>query len=101
MCTMRKILLLLAIMLASLNAAFSQTKIISGKITDSTGRGVEGASVVIKGTNMGTAADGSGSFKISAKEGDVLVISAVNFSPKEIQWVLLLIIQLFLKTGRK
>src|SRR3954447_18865037 len=81
---MRKILALFAFFLFSITYVLAQTRTISGKVTDETGAPVESASIVIKGTKTGTAAGSDGSFKLSAKTGDVLVVSAVNFTPTEI-----------------
>src|SRR3954471_13499312 len=83
MIVMRKIFALLAILLINI-AAIAQNRTITGKITDQTGAPVDGASVIIKGTKTGTAAGADGSFRISAKTGDVLVISAINVTSKEI-----------------
>jgi TonB-linked SusC/RagA family outer membrane protein len=80
---MRKILSLLTVMLLTALVATAQTRQISGRVTDEQGNPVEGASVLIKGTSNGTAADAQGNFRISAKAGDVLVISATNFTSKE------------------
>jgi TonB-linked SusC/RagA family outer membrane protein len=80
---MRKILSLLAVVLLTSLAATAQTREISGKVTDDQGQPVEGASVLIKGTTTGVAADGQGMFRISAKNGDVLVITATNFASRE------------------
>src|SRR6478735_7583965 len=81
---MRKILLLVSISIGIITPLFSQTKTIKGKVVDSLGNGIASASIVLKGTKTGTAADALGTFSISAKEGDVLVVSALNFLPKEI-----------------
>lgn len=81
---MRKVVQVLLLVLLSVDVAYSQSQTITGKVTDSSGNGVEGASIVIKGTNNGTAAGPDGSFTISAKTGDVLVISAVNFIPRQV-----------------
>jgi len=80
---MRKILALLAILLFHI-AAVAQNRTITGKIIDQNGAAIEGASVVIKGTHTGTAAAANGTFTISAKAGDVLTITAVNYAPQEI-----------------
>ena len=80
---MRKILALMAILLFNI-AAIAQNRTITGKVSDQNGAAIEGASVVIKGTHTGTAAGANGSFTISAKTGDVLVISAVNYATQEI-----------------
>jgi TonB-dependent SusC/RagA subfamily outer membrane receptor len=81
---MRKTLALLAFLLLNIIYCTAQTRIVSGKVTDETGAAVDGASIIIKGTKTGTAAKSDGSFQVSAKTGDVLIISAVNFTPKEV-----------------
>src|SRR3954454_8070522 len=81
---MRKTLALLAFLLLSITVVIAQTRTISGKVTDENGAAVDGASILIKGTNKGTAAKPDGSFTISAKTGDVLVVSAVNFGSQEV-----------------
>ncbi|MBV8255305.1 MAG: TonB-dependent receptor [Chitinophaga sp.] len=62
---------------------YAQTKI-TGKVTDkASGNPLPGVTIVIKGTNRGTATDPNGTFSIQAKPGDVLVASFVGFDPKE------------------
>lgn len=59
---------------------------ISGKIKDiKTDEPIVGASVVIKGTQKGTTTDVNGSFSIDANVGDILVISYVGYTPREIK----------------
>jgi iron complex outermembrane receptor protein len=81
---MRKTVLLLVLIIASTLSALSQTKTIKGTVVDSLGNGIASASITVKGTKNGTAADAMGSFTLSAKEGDVLVISALNFLQQEL-----------------
>lgn len=64
--------------------AIAQTRTITGKVLDETGQPVSGASIVIKGTNTGSSANAEGDFRINAKLGDVLVISAVGIPSKEV-----------------
>lgn len=59
--------------------AFAQNRTISGVVKDDTGQPVPGASVTIRGTGLGVAADNAGAFKISVKPGETLDISAANF----------------------
>lgn len=80
---MKKILLLFA-MLLSAGIAMAQNRQVTGKVTDGKGEPVPYASVKIKNTNSGTSAEANGDFKINAKTGDVLQISAVGFSTKEV-----------------
>lgn len=63
----------------------STNGVISGKITDSRGMPVAGASIVVKGTRTGTSADMNGNFFINAGVGSpVLVVSAVGMETTEI-----------------
>ncbi|MDQ6758143.1 MAG: SusC/RagA family TonB-linked outer membrane protein [Bacteroidota bacterium] len=65
---------------------FSQTRQITGRITDQKGDAVPLASVTIKGTNTGTAADENGRFSINVPGANsILVISSVGFQSQEIK----------------
>lgn len=64
-------------------AGFAQMTV-TGKVTDESGRPLEGASVVEKKSQKGTVTDESGSFRLTAKAGSTLVISAVGYGKKEI-----------------
>lgn len=78
---MSKILSLLAALVCFVAVSFAQTKQYAGKVVDKDKQPVPNASIVIKGSDVATVADMEGNFKISAKHGDVLVISAVSFTP--------------------
>lgn len=52
---------------------------VSGKITDTTGMPLPGATIKIKSTNTAVIAGKNGSFSISAQTGDELVISFIGF----------------------
>ena len=79
----RLITLIIVFMICSL-ISFGQNRVVTGKITDEKGASVEGATVKVKGTKKGVAADANGNYSISVPKGAVLVISGVNISPKEI-----------------
>jgi TonB-linked SusC/RagA family outer membrane protein len=64
--------------------ALAQTTI-TGRVTGENGAPVEGASVIIKGKKVGTKTDANGNFTISAAKGDVLVISSVSFTDKQVK----------------
>ncbi|MEI6866049.1 TonB-dependent receptor plug domain-containing protein [Flavicella sp.] len=61
----------------------AQTKTISGTVTDESGP-LPGVSVVIKGTATGAETNFNGNYVISASVGDVLMISYVGMTTKEI-----------------
>lgn len=81
---MKKFITFIALMLSSV-IVFSQNHIVTGKVVDEKGSPVVGASVIIKGTNKGTSANGDGAFTINAKKGDVLQITATSFAKTEIK----------------
>lgn len=64
---------------------FSQTKTITGKVTDDQGNPIPFATVKIKGSAKGVAADQQGNFTIQANPNDEIVISAVSFGETEIK----------------
>lgn len=58
---------------------------ISGKVTDYNQDPLPGASVVVKGTNIGTTTDFDGNFSLSGvEENTILVVSFIGFSRKEV-----------------
>jgi TonB-linked SusC/RagA family outer membrane protein len=81
---MRKILSLLTVMLLTALVATAQTREITGRVVDEQGQPVDAATVLVKGSTSGVAANANGSFRINAKTGDVLVFSATNFATKEV-----------------
>ena len=63
--------------------AFAQNTV-HGKVTSNTGDPVAGASVVVKGTAVGTTTDEGGNYSISASKGATLVITSINYDAKEV-----------------
>lgn len=57
---------------------------ISGKISDESGQGLPGASVIIKGTANGTTTNLDGEYKLQAPTDAILVISYVGYVTQEI-----------------
>ena len=83
---MRKILLL-GLMLFLVNAvAFSQGRVITGTVTSTEdGLGVPGATVLVKGTTIGTATDIDGKYSINIPSGsNVLVFTFVGLTSQEV-----------------
>ena len=58
--------------------------VLTGKISDSNGKPVVGASVGIKGKNTGTTTNAAGSFRLRISGGDTLVLSSIGFESREI-----------------
>jgi TonB-linked SusC/RagA family outer membrane protein len=64
---------------------FAQNRTVSGKITDDKGNAIPNASVLVKGTTVGTSTDNTGSFSLSVpSNAKSLVISAVGMGEKEV-----------------
>lgn len=57
---------------------------VTGKVTGELGENLPGASVKIKGTNKVVSTDVDGSFSIVAKDTDVLVVSFIGYTTKEV-----------------
>ena len=74
------ILLFLAITLSG----FSQTRTITGQLTDDTGEPIPGVNIVIKGTRIGTQTDLDGNYTIDAPVGSTLVFSYVGLETREV-----------------
>jgi len=84
---MRKITFLLVFfLLAGVNFAFAQTRTITGKVTSSQdGMGIPGATVLIKGTTIGTTTSIEGNYEIEVQPNHrTLVFRYVGMSTQEI-----------------
>lgn len=77
--------LLPAVFLFIATVAFSQNKIVTGKVTDSKdGSAVAGASVLIKGSTGGTNTNSEGAFTLTVPtSATTLIISAVGYTEVE------------------
>ena len=82
---MRKILTLLTVLLLGVFATHAQSRTITGRVTDSISQPVPGASIQVKGTSRGTTSGTDGNFSILANNGDVLLVSAVNFAQQQVK----------------
>lgn len=58
---------------------------ISGKVTDETGEGLAGVSVIIKNTTQGTITDVEGYYQLEVSEESTLVFSFIGYKTQEIQ----------------
>ncbi len=57
---------------------------VSGTVTDDVRQPLIGASVVVKGANIGVTTDTKGNFRLQAPSDGTLVISYVGFKPREV-----------------
>jgi Ca-activated chloride channel family protein len=59
---------------------------VTGKVTDDKGNGITSATVMVKGTNSGTATGSDGSYSLKvANAGSTLVFSSVGYKSKEVK----------------
>ncbi|MDR7128330.1 outer membrane receptor protein involved in Fe transport [Algoriphagus sp. 4150] len=79
-------LVLLLFMQLSAGTVFSQTRTISGTVSESDGTTLPGATVQVKGTNLFAVSDRNGSFSLANVPNNTvtLVASFVGFAPTEI-----------------
>ena len=57
---------------------------VTGRVTSSTGEGLAGVSITVKGTRTGTTTDASGNFALTVPDNAVLVFSYVGYESKEV-----------------
>jgi TonB-linked SusC/RagA family outer membrane protein len=75
---------LILLMLFTVLNTVAQSANVSGTVKDKTGESIPGATVLVKGTQTGTITDLDGNFSIQAAPGDILVVSFIGYSSKEI-----------------
>lgn len=63
----------------------SDSRTITGKITDDAGESLPGVNVIIKGTTTGVTSDLDGNFQLNIDPGSTLVISFVGFETQEVE----------------
>lgn len=81
---MKKLSLVLTLVLFAIGATMAQ-RTVSGKVTDTNGVPLIGASVLVKGTTTGTVTDIDGNYSLSFPEGaTTLVFSYTGFSTQEV-----------------
>jgi TonB-linked SusC/RagA family outer membrane protein len=80
----QRLIIFFSCMLLNTAAIFQERQKISGTVISQDNSPVVGASIKLKGTTEGTTTDELGKFSISAKSGDVLVITSVGFESTDI-----------------
>jgi TonB-linked SusC/RagA family outer membrane protein len=75
--------LMLLILFTTLTA-LAQSANVTGTVIDISGEVVPGATIVVKGTQIGTVTDLDGNFSIQAAPGNILVVSFIGYSSREV-----------------
>lgn len=81
---MKKSVLLFFLAMLCAQLTWAQEQTINGTVKDQDGTIIPFATITIKGTKISVAATDAGVFRIGAKTGDVLVISALNYNPAQV-----------------
>ena len=79
---MKKLSLLFTFLAAVLFAS-AQDNTVTGTVTNSAGKGIEGINILLKGTRRGTVTRSDGSFSITATSG-TLVVSGIGYVQQEV-----------------
>ena len=77
----------LLLLLIGLPAATAQQRAITGKVTGEKGEALPGATVLVKGTTVGTSADTDGNYTLSLPDGradGTLIFSFIGYVSKEV-----------------
>ncbi|MCG2614292.1 TonB-dependent receptor [Terrimonas sp. NA20] len=74
----------MVVMLICSGVAFSQDKTVRGRITTTTGTPIPGVSIQVSETNLGATTNENGEFSINAVKGNVLVVSSVGYTNRQI-----------------
>ncbi|GAB3011619.1 TonB-dependent receptor [Cyclobacterium sediminis] len=70
--------------LESISPKIAERKPITGTVKDENGEAIPGATVLIVGTNTGTATDIDGNFSLDVEEGAEILISFIGFEPQKV-----------------
>lgn len=82
---MRRLFIMCLCVVFAVSLSTAQTKAVKGKITDEKNVPVANASILVKGTTVGTTSASDGSFSINVPAtGKTLVISSLNFTSQEV-----------------
>jgi len=83
---MRRLLCVMLGMLVLCSQLLAQNRTISGRITDEKGNPIVGASVLVKGTAIGTSTNETGDFTLTVSQTNpTLVVSAIGYGSQEIK----------------
>ncbi len=62
-----------------------EDKVVTGRVIEENGQPLPGATVLVKGTTIGTVTDINGNFSISVPDGATLTFSYIGFSPTSVE----------------
>jgi len=80
-----RLLFMAVILLLSFATAIAQNRDISGRVTNEQGNPVPNASILVKGSSIGTVSQADGSYKLSVPaNAQALVVSAIDMAAKEV-----------------
>ena len=78
--------LLFVLAVATILMSADQTRVITGKVTDSAGSPIAGVSVLVKNTNRGAVTDYNGEYSLTVKPEDkILIFSFIGFKSLEVK----------------
>jgi len=77
-------ILIVAVLCTVTVDAYSQTRTVSGKITDAAGQAITGASVIEAGTMNGAISDIDGSYSLKVKDGASIEVSFIGYTTQVI-----------------
>ncbi len=81
---MKKVFLTLLVSVLMCMYAQAQERTVSGKVTDETGLGLPGVSIMLKGTGLGVPTNADGTYKISVPgENAILIFKYIGYSTQE------------------
>ncbi|SMB97362.1 TonB-dependent receptor plug [Hymenobacter roseosalivarius DSM 11622] len=80
----QKFLLSLVWCLLLVTAAWAQTRTVTGRVTDATGTGLPGVTVLERGTTNGVSTSVDGAFSLSVQPNATLIISSIGYNSQTI-----------------
>lgn len=91
---MRRLLIILLLCTASIGSVIAQPILASGKVTDSSGNPVVGATISILGSKKATTSDSDGRFSIQTENKQTIRVSAVGYEEIDVKPALVMQLQL-------
>ncbi|HEY4148066.1 MAG TPA: TonB-dependent receptor [Chitinophagaceae bacterium] len=99
---MRKMIALIVCVLVAAGQLLAQSRTINGKVTQDNDRPLAGASVIVKGTNIGTTTKDDGTYSLTLPaNAKILIVSSINMEQQEIPIGGKSVINVTLKPGDK